>query len=290
MQGMIERDGEWWYAKVYLKPQRQDAFLEQVVRPLAEIHRSSERQWFFVRYSHHAELLEHAGPAIPPVPSLQGHHLRIRVRSESTADQVWQDTILEAARREAHSGSRTTVARYEPEVARYGGHVGVEIAHELFTVDSLIALTLLRRIRRDALVAAITSCDLLVRLGLSRDEVTAVYDEHVNWISNLFERGSVTRQLLASQAEQALSGSEQRVGEARDTVRACPAYRSAAGRLGAIGDRWCEADRCGQLSRPLREICIDLQHMHFNRLGLSPRQELSAVLLADAALRRALLP
>lgn len=177
-------------------------------------------------------------------------------------------------------------AEYQPETDRYGGQLGLEIVHAIFHLDSHAAISLLTDVKSNPLVAAVSSGALLVRLGLGVDELEEVYREHVAWIVRELHLSQPEQPPFLIEAERALRRQEDRFVDAARIVNRW----AENGHFREFGARLREAADATLLSKPLTEIYIDLQHLHLNRLGMSPRQEMSAIALGAAALRNRLLP
>jgi thiopeptide-type bacteriocin biosynthesis protein len=130
-------------------------------------------RWFFLRYT-----------------DMGGPHIRLRVRGDTDTvnaiHQRWRPSLLpslenQARRPEASVRPRIVYLPYEPEVGKYGGRRGVELAEEAFQVSSTAALDLIAispdRVSRLALAAlvvkryctAMRSIDTLRFLEFHRD-------------------------------------------------------------------------------------------------------------------------
>ncbi len=106
-----------------------DRVLLDVVAPFVEGVERRGHRWFFIRYHEH------------------GPHVRLRVLGPPT----WlAHDVLPAIAQMAKTSSgidRVTFVEYEPEIDRYGGSRGIDLAEELFHHSSCTALALLRKIR-----------------------------------------------------------------------------------------------------------------------------------------------
>ncbi|MQA85039.1 MAG: hypothetical protein GEV03_10555 [Streptosporangiales bacterium] len=281
------RQVRWCYFKIYLEPRVQNQFLQSLRDALARReYRAALKQWFYVRYSDYDALP--AGAELPAPGSdavWRGDHIRLRLLCPAETVPVWESEIHACLARAAYP-ARLEHADYEPEVARYGGPAGLEIAHAIFSVDSSVAISLLTRVTTNPVVAVVSSCALLVDLGLDIEELDQVYREHTTWITQQLRLPGQDQPGLLAAADRKLERQHEPFTRAKEITGRPPDSNC----LAYLGAHLREANNDGLLSRPLPEICLDLQHMHLNRLGMTPRQELSAVVLGAAALRQRLLP
>lgn len=127
----------WAYAKLYTGSSTADRVLTQVIAPVrrAVLASGAARSWFFIRYG---------DPA---------WHLRVRFQGEP---ERLLGEVLPVLRDhlEAAGGERLVwrfqLDTYEREVERYGGPGGIELAEELFAVDSDAVLALAALLEGDA--------------------------------------------------------------------------------------------------------------------------------------------
>lgn len=126
-------DERWLYFKVYLPHQRSTALLREVIVPLLQGPQLVKR-WHFVRY---------ADPE---------SHLRIRLlpQSEEHYLSLYQATKIALGR--APWVSRIETAGYEPELGRYGGNHGLDVAEQVFDADSYFALAIADKLQESRLL------------------------------------------------------------------------------------------------------------------------------------------
>jgi lantibiotic biosynthesis protein len=262
--GAVNHDGdlpEWKYVKIYLHDHLHRDFLERVLEVL-DHHRSEVENWFFVRYS-----TAHGSP--------YGIEVRLRLRCH--------DGLFSEVRRRLVAmtfGQATPILRdahYEPELDRYGGPAGLAAAHDIFTLDSRTVIGLLRVERNlaPAIVAA-SAWQFLVDLGMRSAEIDDVYDRR---ITNTARRLNSTKSRLADIASREAAALAMRWPAALATVRDHRTADPAASEWQNSAKKLREAAEAGLLCRPLADIVLDLQHMHFNRLGIDAARELSLVLM-----------
>jgi thiopeptide-type bacteriocin biosynthesis protein len=168
---------------------------------------------------------------------------------------------------------------YEAEEAAFGGPSGMTIAHDLFVTDSEAVLRLLG-----------SAGDSGVRLGRRELSLTLcttlLHAAHLEW----YEQGDAwhrvtrerplpgdvtaeqvsgltasTRTLLTTDTSAASSLFETR-GPLADAAGWAAAFRQAGEHLGALA-------RCGTLQRGVREVLSYHVIFHWNRLGLTSRQQ-----------------
>ncbi|MEU8356300.1 thiopeptide-type bacteriocin biosynthesis protein [Nonomuraea sp. NPDC048882] len=158
-------------------------------------------------------------------------------------------------------------AIYEPEDASFGGPVGTEIAHALFSTDSHHILAYLRQPSPDVNrkeVSILLCATLLSAAGLDRFER-----------GNLWNRVSELRPLPANTPPDRLEDLVERIrplvdcdigsiapdGPCAFAVPWAAAFRDTGQRLG-------EAASFGRLDRGIRHVITHLVIFHWNRLGL----------------------
>ncbi|MGW0802829.1 thiopeptide-type bacteriocin biosynthesis protein [Nonomuraea sp. NPDC002799] len=174
---------------------------------------------------------------------------------------------------------------YEPETASFGGPVGTEIAHSLFSADSHHILAYLRQPSPDVNrkeVSMVLCATLLSAAGLDRFER-----------GNLWNRITELRPLPANTPPSRLEDLTERIRPLVDSnigsidpdgpcAFAMPwaaVFRDAGQHLG-------EATSAGSLDRGIRHVITHLVIFHWNRLGLPA---LTQGILSRAA-SQALLP
>ncbi len=207
----------------------------------------------------------------------------MRLRMQCTASAFAElRSRLEAIRFGTENTAAIVVtADYEPEAERYGGPDGLEIAHDVFMHDSIAALELVPAVLRDPVIAAASAWGFLSSLGLTDGEVDVLYSRRFARIANEM---SITERELAQSADKQVPSFTKRWPTALSATRALTAGRPHTAALAAAGDRLRAASEQGLLHRTLIDIAVDLQHMHFNRLGVSSRSEASLVIMSCRAI------
>jgi thiopeptide-type bacteriocin biosynthesis protein len=262
----------WRYVKIYLEPEQQDELLIEHLRPLWAT--ASRRQWFFVRYSDDGAFVS-------------GCHLRLRFLGPESEWAALLTLVTEAARRVIHRRPTVVPAPYEPEIDRYGGVDGLAIVHQVFTEDSANVLRLSAMSERRDLVWLASADDLLTALACDADNRHAAYERQVRWVLERLYDSEEERTRVLARSEAVLDEITPRLAAAHHILLGERSYQEARHTLVELGAQLAHAERDGWLTRPVVDILVDLQHMHFNRAGIPPRKEWSAALLLAAAARRA---
>lgn len=121
---------EWLYAKLFCSLSHADRLLSDLVAPLVDemTQAGLVDRWFFIRYEDprwHLRLRLHGNPS-----ELYGKvlpHLAKRVEGARSLGTLW----------------RLELDTYDREVERYGGSQGMDVAEQLFHLDSELSLSLL---------------------------------------------------------------------------------------------------------------------------------------------------
>jgi thiopeptide-type bacteriocin biosynthesis protein len=273
------RDIGWHYLKLYLRPEEQARLLADHGWKLWCRATIGNRDCFFVRYFD----VDHQSVS-------GGHHLRLRYHgSRDEAADLARELAL-AASRITPRRARIQRARYDPETDRYGGDHGLEITHEVFTVDSGIVLQLAAKHEHRPEIALASAHDQLRCIASTPALRGEAYRCQVDWVLGQLCRSAAERAHILDAAQDRLDRLAPRLAAARQLVESDTEHCALRTALVELGKELTVADRSGRLSRPLAAILADYQHMHFNRSGVSPRREISALLLLAAANRGGVLP
>jgi lantibiotic biosynthesis protein len=246
---------EWLYAKLYTGDSTADDLLLDVICSLAEdtISSGAASSWFFIRYADpdsHLRLRFHGQPA-----SLAGNVLR--------GLQAAVEPLLEDGR-----VWKLQFDTYEREVERYGGPDGIEVAEQIFEVDSRAVLQLLASLphgdaaadgRMQLALAGIHA--LCSDFGL--DDATA--HSLVRRQRDLWNRN---RQLPPHfRRRQSDRFREQRT-MIESLLEQAPheALRERSRRIAPLVTSLRERERAGRLTRPVLELVPSFVHMYVNRL------------------------
>ena len=255
---------EWLYAKVYTGSSISDQILQDVVAPtIQELQKNGLiDRWFFVRY---------ADP---------DYHLRIRFHGEPKT--IWREVapiLLE--RLLPLSGDarlwRIQFDTYQPEVSRYGGPAGIELAEQFFFIDSEAVLMLL------AGLAGADSCNSRWRAcavgidTLLEDFCFELTTKHALLLRHrkaLAREFGFTEKNLGIQLKRRYQAERQTLEEMiRSPITTD--ISSAAGleslhrrseRMLPIVLELQQCARSGRLSKSLPDLVVSFVHMHCNRL------------------------
>jgi thiopeptide-type bacteriocin biosynthesis protein len=189
-----------------------------------------------------------------------GWRIRLRNTQPALAGKLFDDLTA------AGVITAWTPALYEPETAAFGGHAGMDHAHDLFCADTTGTLAYIRQDdprlgRREISVLLISAMLSAARLD---------WHEH----GDVFARVAAMRPQpppgTAGQAAQ-LAG-QLRTLLAMPTAALISENSTAAARWHAgftdAGRRLAEASTCGTLNRGLRAVLAHHVIFHWNRLGL----------------------
>lgn len=250
---------DWLYIQLYTAPSIEDDLLGGPVRELVGWAREHEliQKWFFVRYA-------------DPQP-----HIRLRFQglpaslSGSLLSKVlnWAQALVKE-----DLCQRFAIDTYEPEIERYGGIDAIDLAEELFSLDSELTLRLLRFIESHGLrrveltvfgldfLFERLGCDFVRRRAIlspmtaARHESGAAYRER-KWVfeSLLGLRDVSPLADLISQMSRAVEPTGIAIADLGWKLRAL--------------------NQEGRLTPPLDVICRSFAHMHCNRIGLDTTTE-----------------
>ncbi|WP_437757316.1 lantibiotic dehydratase [Sorangium sp. So ce1389] len=250
---------EWLYAKLYAGRADADRLLRDVVAGVVSAARSSGAadRWFFVRYGD------------------PDWHVRLRLRGspERLITEVLP-ALRAAAAAPMADGTlwRLQLDTYEPELERYGGAEGVDLAERLFMADSEAVLALLllddaARADDRSRLAVRSSAALLDALGLDSDAQRALLaDLAQRFRRELRPTADFERQLGARYRAERPLLERAMAARASDPAEGVLRRRGAAlaGVAGALRE---SAPRLGVELPALSGAYL---HMHVNRLLRAP--------------------
>jgi thiopeptide-type bacteriocin biosynthesis protein len=251
---------DWLYVKLYTALSIEDDLLVGPIRELASGSREAGmiERWFFVRY---ADPQSHIRLRFQGVPLTLSERLLPKVL-EWAQDLVKKDLCL-----------RFAIDTYEPEIERYGGTAAIDLAEELFFLDSESVLRLQRFLGPGCPLSrvelAVYGLDFLSKnLGCEGAERRSLFKgigAPRRESGRAFrERKRVLEALVGLRPERSL-------GNILDELsRAVEANAEA---IHGVGSRFRALDREGRLATPLDAIYRSFAHMHCNRLGLDSANE-----------------
>jgi lantibiotic biosynthesis protein len=273
---------EWLYAKLYTGTGTADQLLDHVVGPLVRSSMASGAAdiWFFARYGD------------------PDWHLRLRLHGEP--ERLHTDVLPKlhaTAARFLETGQlwRMQLDTYEREIERYGGDEGIEVAEQVFAVDSEAALTVLGSLSGDAGLdlrwrLAMAGIDLLFEdLGLTLEEKRRLARAQREGYGQEFRidgafKGQVSQRYRAERARlEALLDLGQDPPAA--LAQGFEALRQRSLRLAPLMEELRRLARAGRLSTSVTDLAATFAHMHANRLLRSAHraQELVLYELLDRA-------
>jgi thiopeptide-type bacteriocin biosynthesis protein len=159
---------DWVYVKLYSGPGRHNDLLADPIREFASMAQQTGliQYWFFIRYADpdpHLRLRFHGNPE-----RLLTHFL--------PALLAWGQTLV------TNGLVRNLVLdSYDRELERYGGNAGLQIAEQIFAIDSAAITQITQLTLKNALplaqtdLALITVDDLLTQLGVVAEERRTLY-------------------------------------------------------------------------------------------------------------------
>lgn len=251
---------DWLYIKLYTALSIEDDLLTGPIRELAcwALESGIVRRWFFVRY---ADPQTHIRLRFQGVPAELSESLLPKLFSWGR-DLVKEDLCL-----------RFAIDTYEPEIERYGGIDAIDLAEELFFLDSASVLALLRLLgprcplRRVEL--AVFGLDFLFgTLGCSPVQKRGLFK---GMGAPRQESGPVFRERKG--VLQALAGLHQDSSFSKIIDEMSRAVEPNAAAIEDVGARLRALEPEGRLVPALDAIYRSFAHMHCNRLGLDGATE-----------------
>ena len=254
---------EWLYVKAYCGPHDQDRVLASAVRPLVNRLNDSGAvdQFFFIRYA-------------DPDP-----HLRLRFRGDPARllDEVLPElSLILQPDRDDRVVWKLQNDTYVREVDRYGGPAAIELAEEMFAIDTNAMLSLIEATPGDEGAdarwrLAIRSIDDVMTVigagdaekcelyGLLRDAYQSEYRGNPSLEAQIKTRYRKERRELEGLLD-ASSHEEHWLQPGLEILE------SRARRLRPLALELQSLDRDGCLTRSSREVATSLIHMSVNRL------------------------
>ena len=254
---------EWLTATLYLGPVVADEVLLETIAPLAQELLASgvADRWFFIRF---------ADPDF---------HLRIRFHGDPDRLRIEAQPRLELA---AERAWRLRLDTYMPEIERYGGNDGVELAERIFSADSDAVLEILVALggrdgdqRWRAGVAGIDAILSDAQIGLEGKE--ALLAELRGRFHKEFKADARLREQLGRRYRE----EREQLEAVLDRQRAAPwtdALQRRSTRLVPLFEQLRALEKRERLSAPPAKILESYIHMHVNRLLRSAHRKQELVL------------
>jgi thiopeptide-type bacteriocin biosynthesis protein len=266
---------EWVYAKLYTGTVTADRVLREVVGPVS---RAAERggwidRWFFIRYGD------------------PDWHLRWRLRGSPERLREHVRPAIEAAVESALADGRlwrVVLDTYQPEVERYGGPGGIDLAEQVFHADSEAVLDVVDGLDGDAGAdvrwrLALPGIDrLLADLGLDlRQRLAVIEHARAGFLQEWRAGRALKRQLSARfrterRALEALLDGE--AGASQTFAQGFTAFARRSDRLRPVAAELNARERASGVTTPLADLASSHVHMHVNRLLRSDQRAHELVL------------
>jgi thiopeptide-type bacteriocin biosynthesis protein len=284
---ILPEASEWLFAKLYCSPSHADRLLLEFVQPLvAEVMSAGVAdRWFFMRYGD------------------PGWHLRLRFRG---APDALRDRALPAFQRMLKPFERQGIVwrvrfdRYEPEVERYGGPRGIDVAENLFQLDSELCLDLLRIISVEAdgadLRWQLACCGvhrLLSALGLAlkekeslarqmaqaREQEFVVDQDYKQQLAQTFRAHRHTVAAVLAETEQAetYGSAAESAAPALLPAAALGAFAKCSAGVQVVRRQFEHLRDNSELAKTIAELALSFAHMHLNRILRSQHLQQEAV-------------
>ncbi len=258
----FEPGSEWLYVKVYTGTATADRVLAEFLRPV--IRRAMDfgvDRWFFIRYGD------------------PRWHLRLRFHGAPQPLQAEVLPLVEAALAPLIDGGLIwdlEIDTYNRELERYGGAEGIELAEELFYVDSEAVLTLVENLEGDEGAEArwrlaLRGSDLLLSdLGFAGEAKLNIAQRLQASFANEFRIGRDLKNQLADRLRRdrrELEGLlEPTWAEDHPLALGFEILERRSRVIAPIATELRDRERSGRLTVPLADLAPSYVHMFNNRL------------------------
>jgi len=256
--------GDWLYLKLYTGYSTADRLLLDTVAPLVRDlqERNRVNRWFFIRFgdpSFHLRLRLHRVDGVEAADLLS----EVSAALDPLLSQGWL--------------SKLQLDTYRPELERYGGPRGLELAERMFHVDSEISCALLPLGRQDPdlrwLLAAYSAHRLLYDLGCDPDDEIRILSRLVELYGREFHRDREMRSALAAKTRER----RRRFHSLSEAAPGQPWYELLEERRRRLEPLTCAVRQLavdGELASTPDEYVASVLHMHLNRwLRSNPRAQ-----------------
>ncbi len=255
---------EWLYAKLYTGTATADFVLREVVAPVVEQAQAQGAidRWFFIRYG--------------------DPHWHLRWRLHGAPQRLHAEVLPQIAQAVAPLLDDGRIFRwqldtYDREIERYGGDFGVELAEQLFAVDSAAVLAVVAALEGDAgadarwRLALFGTDRLLDDLGFDAATKLRVLEHLMASFAQEFRGSQGLKAQLAARLRQERRELEHLLTQAPDALEhpLAPGFAIFARRsqqLQPIVAEFRTREARGQLTLPLTDLAPSFAHMFNNRL------------------------
>ncbi len=268
----------WVYVKIYTGPATADRIILETIGPLSRtlVDKGAIDRWFFIRY-------------VDP-----DHHLRWRLQAASARDVTGVRKAVEKTAAALFGDGRihrVAFETYHREVERYGGPDALDLAEQLFHIDSEATLHLLEMLtsgiagQHARWQAAIMGVDrLLADLGFDVAKRLALMQRtREDWARQLRVDADTRRQFgkrfraLEPELQGLLAGG---LPEDHPLAAMHEIFEQRSEHNRSRIERLHALEREGVLIRPLAQVAESYVHMHLNRL-FRAEQNLHEVVIYD---------
>jgi len=281
---------QWWFVRIYTRGfDGGDPLIGDLLPPIiAEARARGIRRWFYIRY------LDEGGPHVrlrvlgrrPVLDHLQRVHHELEADlGDLLSARPAEHCFIAPVDRRAYEGRSATGVRasiYEPEVAKYGGPVGLGLAEELFEFSSDLGLWACGRFGKGhdrAGLAALLLADGVAALvdgphsrvpSRQRIDADAYWDRHLHWwTAELGSKGPAARSSMRERVDER----RERVGDSMERVSALPGVDAWRRRWRTAVDAYLHRAQAVGVERSPQHLTFHHGHMMLNRLGFLPREE-----------------
>jgi thiopeptide-type bacteriocin biosynthesis protein len=279
---------DWFYLKMYVEPPFQNRFLLDYVYPVVDhySHCGGVEKWFFIRYSdkNEAELSMEKNASNNEALSKitdQGYHLRVRLQILPAFFQAVQEAFTHNLKQACIAGycKRWEEAFYIPEMNRYGGTAGIDLAHEVFYLNSRDIITLFSLYSGNATTELFIQLgdELLQNLGLDEKARMHLYFRRFQWFVSAYHLDATDYEHLEKLYLKMRQRLEAEFAQTLPNNLIAGQFLQNSRKLGDIGAEFSRLEKDKRLTFPKIDILAALHHMHCNRAGYSSFKELSTL-------------
>lgn len=282
-------DDLWWFVRIYTRGfEGADPLIGDLLPPvIAEARAQGISRWFYIRY------MDEHGPHVrlrvlgprAVLDQLQRVHAEIEAQlAEVLAEHPTEHRFIAPVPKKAWEGQLGTGVRaaiYEPELAKYGGPVGLALAEELFEFSSDLGVWACGRFAKEsdrAGLAALLLHDVADSLmhghhaAAARQRVSwdGYWERHLYWwTAELGHRGPAFRDRMVTAVQERAD----RVAESLHRVTVLPGVQSWRRRWSVALDTYLARAELSGVDRTPQHLAFHQGHMMLNRLGFLPREE-----------------